>query len=177
MRRVIATAVAVAQLVGCTHIRPADPSAAHCPFDDINRALSGRTVQVRLMDGSTFSAENVRVTPSSTTLTVLSHARRDTVLDSSTIRTLSTTRRGAGAIRGLLGGLLVGATLGAIWGGASFDEPSILLQTETQAAIGGGLLLGSVVGVAGLIGGTIVGVTEVYDFTVTSPDRSTEQRR
>jgi len=177
------------QLCGCTRVHPAEPATADCTFEDVNQALHGRTVRVQLASGDDFYAENVRVTPSATTLTVLFHgdpmkwpppspARRDTTLETSAIRRLTVpgTHGGSNAGRGLRYGLLIGAAVGALVGAAAY-QPGTGDPSREALAVTMGVIGSLACGVVGFALGSIAGTDEVYDFVGTGPGAPVRPQR
>jgi hypothetical protein len=142
---------------------------------------------VQLAGGADFYAENVRVTPSSATLTISSRGgqsawspysptRRDTTLDTSAIRrlTVSGRERGATAARGFRNGLLIGVSVGVLVSLASY-APGVYSREATTIVLGG--IGGVVFGAAGLALGAMAGTDEAYGFTTPAPNEPLRPRR
>ena len=172
-RRLIAVLSIALLLVGCAHVRPADPTAAGVDLDDINARLAGRMVRVKLVDGTELVAHDVRISADSVFFRpqMFPHlesawpARVERELPTSEVGSIEVTRRGRGAADGALIGFGIGLVAGAAIGIAvdEADEASIW-STETAALVGG-----FVFGVLGTGVGAIIGVglgsTEVFDLT------------
>jgi uncharacterized protein YcfJ len=172
-KRLIAALLAASLLAGCSHVRPADPTAAGVDLDDINARLAGRMVRVRLADGREMIAHDVRVSAESVffrperfpDLESPWPAREERELPVSEVHSIEVTRRSWGAADGALIGSGIGVVAGAAIGVAvdQADEASIW-STETAALVGGGVF--GVLGMAvGLIIGVGLGSTEVFDLT------------
>jgi hypothetical protein len=165
--RLIAALSAALVLVGCAHVRPADPTAAGVDLDDINAKLAGRVVRVRLVDGTDMLAHNVRVSADS--VSMQPRMLRDAnwwlaprrALPISEVGSIEVTRRGRGALEGALFGLGIGGVAGVAIGAAT-SEGSILSAQES--VILGGLVFGVLGTGLGLIIGVGVGSKDVYDL-------------
>ena len=166
-RKLIAALSVVVVLAGCASVRPANPLAAGVNLDEINDALAGRMVVVRLIDGSAIVAHDVSISRSSVSFRreLFPHAssswpsRNAEVLPVSDVRSVEISRRGMGALQGSLLGFGVGAAAGAAIGGPGF-RPEDSLSVFTGAVAFG--LLGSCLG---FLMGASLGASEVYDLT------------
>jgi hypothetical protein len=173
VRRLIAALSAASLLVGCAHVRSADPTAAGVDLDDINAKLAGRTVRVRLTDDTVLVAHNVSVSadslfarPPRLLLASLPWpARVARALPISEVSAIEVTRRGRGAFEGTLIGLGVGSVAGVALGAATFDPGDDLTSTTGDAALLGGFLFGVLGTGLGLLIGVGAGSTDVYDLT------------
>ena len=171
-RKVVAAVVVVSFLAGCTHVRPADPTAARVDLNDINSRLVDRMARVRLVDGTVLVAQHVRVSEDSvyfrpqlsTDPGVSDVERGDQALPRSEVRSIEVKRRGRGAADGALIGFGAGVLLGAVVGVGMYqseDDPSLLdgvvafLGASAVAAVGTGI---------GLAIGLGVGSTEVLEL-------------
>jgi hypothetical protein len=174
MRKAIASVTLAAMLAGCSHVHPSDPTSAGDAVDEVNRGVSGRTVDITLMDATELWAEGVRVTADSTWLTVVgqpSYARTwrgkaGRGLPTSEIRAISIRRHGRGAIEGAVYGFLWGFAAGATLG----------TRDPWVPVAGGGAVIGGIGFVTGLLYGAIAGSKDVYDFTE-APSAPSQRRK
>ena len=166
VRKLIAALSAVAVLGGCASVRPADPMATGVDLGEINDALAGRVVLVRLRDGTEIVAHDVSISQSSVSFRRERFpnsgsswpAREAEELPVSDVRSVEVSRKGMGALQGSLLGLGVGAGAGAALGGPAFrPEDSISRFT-------GAVLFGLVGACLGLLVGSSVGASDVYDL-------------
>jgi hypothetical protein len=192
MRRIVAMIAIALVLFGCAPVHRVNPVGSASDRDDVNRALQGRRASIELATSVpprpsvVLRGESVRVEADSTRMTVLRRpseitaligeptygARRDTTLSTRDMARVSVRRRWSGAVLGHLRGLLVGASAGAVLGFVSYGEPDLIVGSRADAAGIGAVLLGVVGAGVGLVGGSIWGATEVYDFDAASSDRA-----
>ena len=166
-RKLIAVLSAVVVLAGCASVRPANPMSAGVNLDEINDALAGRMVVVRLRDGSAIAAHDVSISRSSVSFrrelfpraSSSWPSRNAEVLPVSHVRSVEISRRGMGALQGSLLGFGVGAAAGAAVGGPAF-RPEDSVSVFTGSVIFG--LLGSYLG---FLMGASLGASEIYDLT------------
>jgi hypothetical protein len=177
--RVIAVLSAVSVLAGCARVRPVDPAAAGPDLGDINRKVAGRSVLVKLVDGTVLRARDVIVSESSVSFreerfTSAEHewpAREARRLPISEVASIEVTSRSRGALDGALYGLGAGVLLGALIGAVTFEPTGdLLISSSGDAAILGGLVFGVIGAGFGFLVGSSVGSTAVFDLR----DRSNE---
>ena len=90
--------------------------------------------------------------------------RRDTTLRTSVIGRVLVRRSPSGAILGLLRGALWGAGAGALLGAVTYGGPDLIVDSPAVAAGLGAIVFGIAGAGVGLVGGLILGATEVYEF-------------
>jgi hypothetical protein len=179
-RRIIAGLSAVLVLAGCTHVHPADPTAAGTDLDHVNAKLADRVVRVRLLDGTELLAHDVSLSADSVSMRPQMIPEADwwlgprRALPASEVGSLEVTRRGRGALDGALLGLGIGCASGAAIGVSLFPRGPILFTTAGQVATLGGVLFGVLGTGLGLLVGGSVGSTDVYDLTRATGARSSE---
>jgi hypothetical protein len=160
--RICAFVLFAAMLAGCSHVHPGDPTSGSDVLDNVNSAVAGRTVEVKLRDDTELWGKNVTVGADSTCFELVgqpSHSRtwRGPVagcIPSSDIETMTIRRQGRGALEGGTVGLMGGFALGALVG---LLEPaiSILPAAAVVSPLGA---------VPGIIYGALTGSKDVYDF-------------
>ena len=121
--RLLVTLAAAVLWCGCSSVGTVNTDRDASGLQEVNRAVRGKVVHLKLHGGETMNVVGVRVAPDS--LTWVNHkANRIESLATSSIDELSIRKAGSGAVRGLVVGALAGAAAGGVRAGLQGDDPA-----------------------------------------------------
>ncbi len=143
-------------LNGCSYTpNVVDTSAIDQSFAVFEQELEGQTVTILFGDGTTCRGKNLRINVNFTSWTDSGDPSKS-IVPTSDVWRLQTTNHGIGGLKGLGGGLLLGAGLGVVVGAVD-SNPRLAIPL-------GAVIFGSVGGILGLVGGTAAGSTTTYEI-------------
>jgi hypothetical protein len=125
----------------------------------MNRKLAEEKVTLELLNGEERTGFDVKVKSDSTSV-------GDINLSTASIKKITNTRHGKGALKGLGGGLVTGAAIGFGLGYFSYNESqSDWFHSAGEAGGIGAIIFGVPAALVGLIAGAIHGDIETFIFT------------
>jgi hypothetical protein len=120
--------------------------------------LAEEKVTLELLNGEEMTGFDVEVKSDSTSV-------GDINLSTASIKKITNTRHGKGALKGFGGGLVTGAAIGFGLGYFSYDSPSDWFNSAWEAGGIGAIIFGVPLALVGLIAGAIHGDIETFIFT------------
>lgn len=109
---------------GCTSVRPVDTTGGDAAYSEVNRGVRGKVARVTLRDGSRMDVVGVRIDADSLSWLDRKANRVDGV-PTREVQEVSVVKAGAGALRGLLVGVVVGAAAGGVRAAIEGDDPDL----------------------------------------------------
>ncbi|MEX2400764.1 MAG: hypothetical protein WD423_08325 [Rhodothermales bacterium] len=109
---------------GCASVQTVETHGGDASFNQLNRAVKGKVVRVRLLDGSEMNVVGVQVDADS--LSWLDREANTLVaISTGDVAEISVVKTESGALRGLLVGAIAGAVAGGVRAAAEGDDPNM----------------------------------------------------